>query len=52
MTVVMTVMSVVMRMSMAVMSMSECCESDDINEEPKYANNQEFVEALQLVALP
>jgi hypothetical protein len=52
MSVIVAFMSVVVRMPMAVMGMSERCESDDVNEEPKYTDDEKLVEALQLVTFP
>lgn len=44
MTVIPVTMPVVM--SMAVVGMSKGCEANDIHQEAKHANNQEFIESL------
>jgi hypothetical protein len=49
-TMIMTFMPMVM--SVTVVSMPKCGQADDVDEEAQDADNQELIEALQLVALP
>jgi len=38
--------------SMSVVSMAESSETDNVDEEAEYTNNQKFIEAVDFVAFP
>lgn len=52
MSVAVVVISVLVRMSMAVVCVSEGCETHNVDEEAQNTDNQKFVQSLQLMAFP
>ena len=52
MSMIMSLMSVIMIVSMAVVRMAKGYKAHDINDETKNADNQKLVEALEFVAFP
>lgn len=52
MTMAMVVVSMVMRVSMAVMCVAKGGEAHDVDEEAENTDNEEFVQSLQFMTLP
>lgn len=50
--VIMSFMPMVVRVAVAVMRMSKCSQADDVHEKAEDADDEQFVQTLEFVALP